>query len=193
MQEAVPVGEGSMAALRTGDPAQVEEILGGVEADRGLVVAANFNGPQQIVISGATAAVRRAVERAAERKVRGVELPVSAPFHCELMRPAAERFSEVLGEQRFAEQLGFPVVSNVTAEPVTTGAEAREFLALQVTHPVRWTDCVRRMIGDGVGAFVEVGPAKVLTGLCRKIDRSVPCHVADGDGGPLAVLEALGA
>lgn len=191
MQEAVPAGQGAMAALRTGDAEVLREILAAVEADLGLVVAANFNGPDQTVLSGTAAAVRRAVEVARSRRVVGREIPVSAPFHCELMRPAAERFSDALGAQPFAERMRFPVVTNVTAEPVTSGAAAREFLALQVTHPVRWGDCLARMVASGITRFVEVAPGDVLTKLGRRMAPERTFHAADGADGLAQVAHAL--
>jgi [acyl-carrier-protein] S-malonyltransferase len=183
MQEAVPAGEGAMAALRTGDAEELKAIVAGVGTELGLVVPANFNGPDQTVLSGHAAAVRRALVVAKGLGVVGREIPVSAPFHCELMRPAAERFSDALGEQSFAETLRFPVVTNVTAEPVTSGAAAREFLALQVTHPVRWGDCLLRMVASGIRQLVEVGPGDVLTKLSRRIVRDVTVRCADGADG----------
>ena len=192
MQEAVPVGEGTMAALKTSDLDTLREVLDAVEPELGVVAPANFNGPQQTVISGHVAAVRRAVELAREGRILGRELDVSAPFHCELMRPAADRFSEALGEQEFAERLEPPVVTNVSAELVETGASAREFLALQVTHPVRWADCVERVLATGVDALVEVGPGKVLTGLNARISRDTEAWATDGPGAIEAVVERFG-
>lgn len=191
MQEAVPAGQGAMAALRTGDAQVLREILTAVESEHGLVVAANFNGPDQTVLSGHAAAVRRAVAVARSFRVVGRELPVSAPFHCELMREAAERFSDALGAQPFAERLRFPVVTNVTAEAVTSGAAAREFLALQVTHPVRWEECLARMVAVGISHFVEVGPGDVLTKLGRRMAPERCFHAADGADGLAQVAQGL--
>lgn len=191
MQEAVPFGQGAMAALRTGDAGELRAILDAVESERGLVVAANYNGPDQTVLSGHADAVRRALAIAKSRRVVGREIPVSAPFHCELMRPAAERFSDALGAQPFAERLRFPVVTNVTAEPVTSGAAAREFLALQVTHPVRWGDCLARMLASGVTRFVEVAPGDVLTKLSRRMAPDRSFLAADGIDGLVQVAHAL--
>lgn len=193
MQEAMPPGAGSMAALRTGDPEQVNAIVAAVAPELGLVVPANFNGPDQTVLSGHSAAVRRAVEIARDLGIVGKEIAVSAPFHCELMRAAAERFSDVLGTQPFAERLDFPVITNVTAQPVTSGAAAREFLALQVTHPVRWGDCVTRMLELGVSRFIEVGPGDVLSKLSRRIARDAAFTSADGRDGVPGVIRAFAA
>jgi len=191
MQQAVPAGEGTMAALKTGDPDTLRAILDRVDPALGLVVPANWNGPEQVVLSGHVAAVRRALEVAREQGVVGREIAVSAPFHCELMRPAAERFSDALGLQAFAETLDFPVITNVTAEPVQSGASAREFLALQVTHPVRWSDCVMRMRSAGVRRFIEVGPGDVLTKLGKRIVKDATFVAADGAQGIEGVVRAL--
>lgn len=193
MQQAVPVGEGAMAALRTGDAQTLGAIVAGVEPELGLVVAANFNGPDQTVLSGAAAAVRRALVVARSLGVAGREIPVSAPFHCELMRPAADAFSDALAEVAFADALRFPVVTNVTAEPVRSGAAAREFLALQVTHPVRWGECLACMERSGIRRFVEVGPGDVLTKLSRRIVRDASFLSADGSEGLVRVVRELAA
>ncbi len=193
MQQAVPVGEGAMAALRTGDAATLSSIVAGVEPELGLVVPANFNGPEQTVLSGAAAAVRRALVVAKSLGVVGREIPVSAPFHCELMRPAAEAFSDALAEVSFAETLRFPVVTNVAAEAVCSGAAAREFLALQVTHPVRWGECLACMDRAGVRQFVEVGPGDVLTKLSRRIVRGAAFLSVDGADGLTHVVREVAA
>lgn len=195
MQDAVAVGVGTMAALKTGDPAVVKDIVDAVDPALGLVVAANFNGPDQIVLSGHVAAVREAIAVARKRRVVGREIPVSAPFHCELMRPAAERFSEVLGGLEVATRLAVPVVTNVSAEPVESGAAAREFLALQVTHPVRWEACVRRTHDLGARAYVELGPGEVLSKLNGKIlpDAETLSVEATGIDGVVAALGGRGA
>ncbi len=174
MQEAVPVGEGAMAAVMGLDPDVITEICRKVEEERGEAVqAVNFNCPGQIVIAGATKAVDTAVEalKSAGAK-RAVPLPVSAPFHSTLMKPAAERLKEVLDGIEFHDAK-FPVVANVTAEPVTKADEIRELLVRQAASPVKWEMSVRNMIGAGFDTFVEVGPGKVLTGFARKIDRGM--------------------
>lgn len=172
MQEAVPPGEGAMAAILGLSPADVAEVCRKA-AQRDVVTPANLNSPEQTVISGHAAAVKRAVEIASQSGAkRAVILPVSAPFHCALMAPAQERLEPDLRAANF-NPLRLPVVNNVDAEAVTSGDEAREALIRQVTQPVRWLDSVRDMIEDGVTIFVEVGPGKVLLGLLRQIDRSV--------------------
>jgi [acyl-carrier-protein] S-malonyltransferase len=174
MQEAVPTGEGAMAAILGLSPADVAEICKKA-ADNEVVSAANLNSPEQIVISGHAGAVKRAVEIASQSGAkRAVMLPVSAPFHCALMLPAQQRFESNLRGTKF-DALRFPLITNVDAEAIDSGDEAREALIRQVTLPVRWLDSMREMIDQGVNVFVEVGPGKVLSGLLRQIDRSVRC------------------
>ena len=172
MQEAVPPGEGAMAAILGMAPSDVADVC--KKASQGEVVSpANLNSPEQTVISGTAAAVKRAVEIASQSGAkRAVILPVSAPFHCALMMPAQKRLETDLRAARFS-SLKFPLITNVDAEAITTGDEAREALIRQVTSPVRWLDSIREMIEAGVSVFVEVGPGKVLCGLLRQIDRSV--------------------
>ena len=172
MQEAVPPGEGAMAAILGLSPSDVAEVCR--KAAQGEIVSsANLNSPEQTVISGAASAVKRAVEIASQSGAkRAVILPVSAPFHCALMAPAQKRLEPDLRAAHFS-NLRFPVVNNVDGETVSSGDEAREALIRQVTQPVRWLDSVHDMIESGVTIFVEVGPGKVLLGLLRQIDRSV--------------------
>ncbi|HEY2343557.1 MAG TPA: ACP S-malonyltransferase [Chthoniobacteraceae bacterium] len=174
MQEAVPAGEGAMAAILGLSPADVAEVC--KKAAQGEIVSpANLNSPEQTVVSGNAAAVKRAVEIASQSGAkRAVILPVSAPFHCVLMRPAQERLESDLRAATF-NALRFPVITNVDAEAETSGDEARDSLVRQVIMPVRWLDSIREMIDQGVSIFVEVGPGKVLSGLLRQIDRSVRC------------------
>jgi len=174
MQEAVPPGEGAMAAILGLRPGQVAEIC--KKAAQGQVVApANMNSQEQTVISGNAAAVKRAVELAsAAGAKRAVMLPVSAPFHSELMRPAQERLEKDLRATPFA-PLQIPVVTNVDAAIIRSGDEAREALIRQVTLPVLWEDSMRELIEEGATLFIEVGPGRVLTGLFRQIERWVPC------------------
>src|SRR5215469_2045903 len=172
MQEAVPAREGAMAAILGLPPSEVAEVCKKA-ADHEVVSPANLNSPEQTVISGAAAAVKRAVEIASQSGAkRAVILAVSAPFHCAMMAPAQRRLETDLRAATF-HPLKFPVVTNVDAESVTTADEARDALIRQVTHPVRWLDSIHEMIEAGVTVFVEVGPGKVLTGLMRQIDRSV--------------------
>jgi [acyl-carrier-protein] S-malonyltransferase len=172
MQEAVPAGEGAMAALMGASAEQVEALCAAA-AEGEVLAPANFNGAGQIVIAGRAAAVERAVGRAREFGARrAVLLPVSAPFHCALMRPAAERLAERLAEVTFADPR-VPVVSNVEAEPNRDGSKLRELLTRQVTAPVRWEESVKCMARMGVRRALEVGPGKVLAGLVRRIASEV--------------------
>jgi [acyl-carrier-protein] S-malonyltransferase len=192
MQEAVPVGTGAMAAILGVELPVVEEICR--EAARGEVLdVANINSPGQIVVAGHRAAIERAVTLAPARGARrSVLLPVSAPFHCRLMVPAAERLAAVLAGVRAADPRQ-PVVRNVDAELTTRAADVRPFLVRQVTAPVRWTDCVARMAREGCRTFVELGPGKVLTGLLRRIDGALTGIAVEDVAGldkALAALEA---
>lgn len=172
MQEAVPAGEGAMAAIMGLSPAQVTEICR--RASNGQVVSpANLNSSEQTVISGHAEAVKRAVELASQDGAkRAVMLPVSAPFHCALMQPMQARMEPELRAAQFHD-LRIPIVTNVDAEIITSGAEARDALIRQLTLPVRWEDSIRELVAQGVTSFVEVGPGRVLSGLLRQIDRSV--------------------
>lgn len=168
MQRAVPVGEGAMAALLGLDLPVAAEVA--AEAAGGEVCdAANDNGPGQVVVSGVRAAVERAVEIAKGRGAkRAVMLPVSAPFHCALMRPAADAMREALAGTAIRAP-AVPVVANVEAAPLTDPDAIRDALVRQVTGTVRWRESVARMAADGVTGFVEVGAGKVLTGLVKRI------------------------
>lgn len=171
MQEAVPVGTGAMAAILGLAPEQVKELCR-ASAQGEVLSPANFNSPGQIVIAGHAAAVQRAVAAApAAGAKRAILLPVSAPFHCALMRPAQERLLPELNAAPF-EDLTVSLVNNVRAEEVRRASDARQGLIDQIPSPVRWEESVRRMLAAGVIKFVEVGPGKVLSGLLRQIDRS---------------------
>jgi len=172
MQEAVPVGTGAMAAMLGIERDELAAIC--TEAAQGEVVApANFNSPGQIVIAGHAAAVARAIEIAKGRGFRkAMPLPVSAPFHCALMQPAADRLRPVLdGVAVVAPQV--PVVSNVEALPNSDAGKIRELLITQVCAPVRWDESVQKMTELGVRRFVEIGPGKVLSGLVKRISKDV--------------------
>ena len=168
MQEAVPLGEGAMAAVLGLAADEVEAVCR--EASQGEVVEpANLNAPGQTVIAGHAGAVERAGVKAKERGAkRVIPLPVSAPFHCRLMRPAQERLQRDLSGVTFSDPR-VPLISNVDAKPVRTGAEVVDALIRQVSSPVRWEESVRYLVGQGVDQFVEVGPGKVLSGLVRKV------------------------
>ena len=169
MQEAVPVGEGAMAALLGATLEQARGIAGDAEEDQVCDVA-NDNAPGQVVLSGNREAVDRAVALAKERGVRrSVMLPVSAPFHCRLLRPAADVMEEALSTVDMNPPEP-PLVANVSAETVSDPDEIRELLVAQVTGLVRWRECVLAMRAAGVETAVEIGAGKVLTGLARRID-----------------------
>lgn len=172
MQEAVPHGQGAMAAILGLSPAVVADACKRA-AEGEFCAPANLNSPDQTVISGHAGAVKRAVEIASQLGAkRAVILAVSAPFHSALMQPAQDRLAADLKKIEFA-PLQAPLVTNVDADTISTGDEAREALIRQVSMPVRWEESVRALIDEGVNTFVEVGPGKVLTGLLRQIERSV--------------------
>jgi [acyl-carrier-protein] S-malonyltransferase len=172
MQEAVPPGVGAMVAFLKLPDGTLDAIL--QQASQGEVVtAANFNSPDQIVIAGNTGAVNRAVDLAKAAGVkRAVVLPVSAPFHCPLMRPAQQRLKVDLDATTFSD-LRVPLINNWQAREIRTGAEARQGLYEQVPNPVRWSDSMRYLAAQGVARFVEVGSGNVLTGLLRNIDSTL--------------------
>jgi [acyl-carrier-protein] S-malonyltransferase len=185
MQEAVPVGEGAMAAILGLDETAVTDACRtAVEQLSGRVVSpANLNAPGQVVIAGHADAVARAGEiaRAAGAK-RVIPLAVSAPFHCALMKPAEERLAVDLRVLAVRDPR-IPVVANVDAEPKRSAAESVDALIRQVSSPVRWQDVVTRLVREGTTRFVELGPGNVLAGLIRKIDRTVPVvSVGDAEG-----------
>jgi [acyl-carrier-protein] S-malonyltransferase len=192
MQEAVPVGVGAMAAILGMPAEQVIQIA--ADAAQGEVChAANINSPEQIVISGNTGAVERAIKLATDRGAKkAVSLPVSAPFHCSLMQPAQDRLAADLAELNF-QNPACPVVCNIDAAEVTSGNAARAALIRQVTGTVQWEPSVRLLIDQEVELFIEVGPGKVLWGLMRQIDRSKTC-VTVGDAASLQkTLERIAA
>lgn len=173
MQEAVPVGEGAMAALLGLDLAAAEAVAAEAAADGGVCEAANDNDPAQVVVSGSRAAVERAVEIAKGKGAkRALLLPVSAPFHCALMQPAAEAMAEALADVAIAAP-AVPLVANVRAEAVSDPDEIRRLLVAQVTGRVRWRESVAWMAGQGVTEMVEVGAGKALSGMIRRIAKDV--------------------
>jgi [acyl-carrier-protein] S-malonyltransferase len=192
MQEAVPVGTGAMAALLGVDLAVAEEACA-LAAEGEVVGVANINSPGQIVIAGHRGAVERAVKVAAERGGRkSMLLPVSAPFHCALMKPAADRLAAALEGVRVAAPR-IPVVRNVDAGLTTTAEEVKSFLVGQVASPVRWTDCLARLAREGGDAWLEVGPGRVLTGLLKRtIDGARGHAVEDAASLDTAVVALAG-
>jgi [acyl-carrier-protein] S-malonyltransferase len=167
MQEAVPYGQGSMAAVLKADRGLVERICAEVP---GLVEAVNYNSPQQIVIAGETSAVSEAGTKLKAAGARASTLPVSAPFHSSLMEPAEVRLRADIEQIAFSDPR-VPVYVNVDAQPIRDSASAKDALIRQVSRPVLWEETVRKMIDDGVSLFVEVGPGRVLSGLLARIDK----------------------
>jgi [acyl-carrier-protein] S-malonyltransferase len=191
MQEAVPVGVGAMAAVLG---MELEKVAGVCQdAAQGEVCSpANINSPEQVVISGNAAAVERAAKLADERGAKRAKLlPVSAPFHCSLMKPAQDRLDGDLKKLEMQKPV-YPVACNVDADFVTDDIRALQTLVRQVTGSVKWDPCMRLLIAQGVETFIEVGPGKVLCGLLRQIDRSKSClNVAD-EASLVKTLESLG-
>jgi [acyl-carrier-protein] S-malonyltransferase len=190
MQEAVPVGTGSMAAILGMSSENVAQVC--ADAAQGEICeAANINSPEQIVISGHAAAVERAVKLADERGAKRAKvLPVSAPFHCSLMKPAQEHLAVDLQALRFSVP-ETTIVCNVDAAAVESGEAARDALIRQVTGSVRWVESMQRLIAQGVQTFIEIGPGKVLCGLMRQIDRSKKCLNVEDEASLQKTLEIL--
>lgn len=179
MQEAVPLGEGGMAAVIGSNPETIVKVCSEVSTEDLPVQAVNFNCPGQVVIAGATAAVEKACEALKEAGARrAIMLKVSAPFHSTLMEPAALRLKEVL-DKIDIHDTAIPVVANVNAKEETKADEIRKNLVDQAAHPVHWEESIRNMVAGGVDMTVEAGPGTVLTGFMKKIARSVPCHHAE--------------
>lgn len=182
MQEAVPVGVGAMAAILSAEPDVLAEIC--AEAAQGEVVApANFNSPGQIVIAGHATAVNRAIEIAKAKGFRkAMLLPVSAPFHSSLMVPAGLRLAETL-DSVAVQSLSAPVVTNVEAKANADAARVKPLLVEQVSAPVLWDASVREMVALGVTEFIEIGPGKVLSGLVKRIDKTIPARNVEDTAG----------
>ena len=190
MQEAVPVGVGAMAAILGMDLEKVTAVCHDA-AQSEVCEPANINSPEQIVISGNTAAVERAAKLADERGAKRAKLlPVSAPFHCSLMKPAQDRLEADLDALKLQRPV-YPVACNVEAELVTDDLRARDTLVRQVTGSVKWDQCMHLLIGKGVQTFIEVGPGKVLCGLMRQIDRSKTCLNVSDDASLTKTVEAI--
>jgi len=181
MQQALPAGEGAMAAVMGLDLEQVRQACN-ESAGADVVSAANMNSPDQTVIAGHARAVGRAADACRRRGAkRVVVLPVSAPYPCSLMEPARARLERDIGRVDLREAQ-IPIITNSGAQPVRSAAELREALVRQVTSPVQWVESVRRLVSEGVDTFVEVGPGRVLSGLVRRIDRTVRvANVEDPD------------
>jgi [acyl-carrier-protein] S-malonyltransferase len=190
MQEAVAAGQGAMAAIMGLSPAVVQDACKRA-AEGEVCSAANLNSPEQTVISGNASAVKRAVEIASQSGAkRAVILPVSAPFHSALMMPAQEKLEKDLQTTVFAD-LQVPLVTNVDADTIRTGEEARGALVRQVSMTVRWEESMRALLDEGVNTFVEVGPGRVLTGLMRQIERSVASLNVEDEKSLAGTLEKI--
>jgi [acyl-carrier-protein] S-malonyltransferase len=175
MQEAVPAGVGTMAAIMGLADEQVIEVCKEASVF-GIVEPANFNCPGQIVIAGAVVAIEKAMEIAKQKGAkRAMPLAVSAPFHCSMLKPAGEMLREALSEI-VINDMKIPVITNVTADIVGSVAEVKDFLIRQVSNPVRWEGSIRRLIDLGVDTFVEIGPGKVLTGFVKKVSKDVKTY-----------------
>ncbi|OXS52582.1 [acyl-carrier-protein] S-malonyltransferase [Cohnella sp. CIP 111063] len=173
MEQAVPGGQGAMAAVLGAERAALQALCSEITAAGTVVELANVNCPGQIVVSGSAAGVAAVVERGKEAGAkRVIPLEVSGPFHSSLMQPAADKLAEALAQAEFRDA-SVPVVANVHARPVTSGAELRELLVKQIVSPVQWEDTIAYLIGEGVDTFVEIGSGTVLAGLIKKIDKSV--------------------
>jgi [acyl-carrier-protein] S-malonyltransferase len=193
MQKAVPVGIGAMAALLGLDLAQAQPIAEAAAKETGMVCAcANDNAPGQVVVSGHKEAVERAIALAAEQGAkRSVMLPVSAPFHCALMQPAADAMGEAL-ENTALKVPSVPLIANVTAQPASNPDEIRKLLVAQVTATVRWRECIETMKTEGVTRIFELGAGKVLAGLTKRIAREIEASACGTPEDIEATLKALG-
>lgn len=190
MQTAVPVGEGAMAAILGVEDEQIVAICREVSAQVGVAEAVNFNSPGQVVIAGKAGAVDVAIEKLkAVGCKRALPLPVSAPFHTSLMRPAGDKLKEAMAALQFkAPQI--PVVHNVNALPETDPAKIKDILFEQIFSPVQWTACVQYMVAQGITATVECGPGKVLSGLNKRIEKNLTCYGIDEIDGLEQALSA---
>lgn len=175
MQAAVPKGEGSMAAVLG---LELDELSAICDDVAGVVTPANINSPGQVVIAGAAASVQAVVDRVlaeGDKRKRVVPLDVSVPSHCELMRPAADGVEKLLTDVTMNDP-SCPIFQNVDANATHKASDIRDRLIRQLTAPVRWADCATNMVGNGCAMLIECGPGKVLTGLARRIDRSMNCR-----------------
>jgi [acyl-carrier-protein] S-malonyltransferase len=192
MQSAVPVGEGAMAAIIGLDDEAINAICDDVgTGGAGVIAAVNFNSPGQVVIAGHTGAVEAAIVKLKEAGAkRAMPLPVSAPFHTQLMKPAGERLAEAMAEIAIATP-EIPVVHNVHAATETDPERIRELLVQQIYSPVQWARCIQTMVSSGAGRMVECGPGKVLSGLNRRIDKSLQSFSLEEPESLTASLEEL--
>ncbi len=176
MQEAVPIGVGAMAAIIGIPVDRIRELCENATQKDQLVQPANLNSPEQTVIAGHKEAVEKVCDAAKEAGAKkAILLPVSAPFHCPLMKPAEIKLQQELEKTEF-QDLSFPVITNVEANPNSKGAEAKEYLRQQVCSPVRWAETMKTIADQGVRTVIELGPGKVLSGLMRRFDKSIKCY-----------------
>lgn len=189
MQEAVPVGVGTMAAIMGLENEQVIECCK-VASSEGTVEPANFNCPGQMVVAGEIKAVEKAVEIAKEKGAkRAMILQVSAPFHCSMLKPAGDRLSTEL-ENVETNDMKLKVVSNVTGDFISDKTEVKDLLVKQVSNSVRWEECINKMLSDGVDTFIEIGPGKVLSGFVKKVDKNARTfNIEDPDTLEKVILE----
>lgn len=191
MQEAVPLGEGSMAAVIGLDPDRIAEVCAGVSTESQPVQAVNFNCPGQTVIAGAAGAVEKACAALKEAGAkRAIMLNVSAPFHSSLMEPAAQKLKKVLDKIEIKDA-EIPVIANVNALAETKAADIRTHLVEQAAHAVRWEESVRNLIAGGMDTMVECGPGTVLSGFMRKIDKSIVSYHAENIETIIETVQAL--
>lgn len=191
MQEAVPEGQGAMAAVLGMDAAEVDRICREA-AGRDVVVAANYNGPGQVVVSGHASAVERVAKAAKKQGAKKVlDLLVSAPFHSPLLAPAGEKLRKALENMNLREP-AFPVISNVDAQPYPGASAVVDILARQVSHPVRWEESIQLMASWGIHVAVELGPKKVLVGLLKRIAPEIPGVQVEDAAGLQELAKALG-
>lgn len=192
MNEVVPAGKGAMAAILGLGKEELSAVTNGVTSNGEVVQIANLNCPGQIVISGTAAGVLEATSKAKEAGAkRAIPLVVSGPFHSELMRPAAQQLDAAISAIEL-KQASIPVISNVTAEPVTDASHIKDLLVEQLYSPVRWEESIQQMIEQGTTIFVECGPGKVLSGLVKKIDRSVTTYCVHDEETLQQVITELG-
>lgn len=189
MQEVVPMGVGTMAAIMGLENSVVEDICKNA-SDIGVVEPANYNCPGQLTIAGEVKAVEKAIEIAKEKGAKkAVLLPVSAPFHCSMLKQAGELLKHDL-ENIEINELTIPVISNVTAQYVRT-EDVKELLIKQVSHPVLWEQSIKRMIDDGTDTFIEIGPGKTLSGFMRRIDKSKTIYNFENEESLAKILSGL--
>lgn len=192
MNEAVPAGEGAMAAILGLDTTTLGEVTQKVSQAGDIVQIANLNCPGQVVISGTVEGVKKASEQAKEAGAkRAIPLTVSGPFHSELMRPAAHKLDEAIHSINLSTAKP-PIISNVTALPVEDAADVKALLVEQLYSPVRWEESIQQMLDLGVNVFIECGPGKVLTGLVKKIDRSVTTYCVYDEASLHQVITEIG-